>query len=130
MKLAKKQEGVTALGWLIILGLIAFFSLVTLKVFPLYYESLRVTAGMRAVAERPDIATLTTKEIENYLTRNLEVSDVKQFNERNIRNYLTITTIKDTKRRKMTMKYESRNDLFWNLAIVLKFDKTIDLPSN
>ena len=130
MKLAKRQYGITAFGWLIILGLIAFFSLVTLKVFPLYYESFRVAAGLKAVAERHDIGSLTTKEIQKYLARNLEVNGVRQFNERNIKNFLTITKFKNTNRRKMTMKYESRNDLFANLVIVLKFDKTIDLPSN
>lgn len=130
MKLAKKQHGITGIGWLVILGLIAFFSLVTLKVFPLYYESFRVAAGMKAVAERRDIGRLTTRDIQKYLARNLEVSGVRRFNERNIKNSLTVTKLKNTNKRKMTMKYELRNDLFANLAIVLKFNKTVDLASN
>jgi len=130
MKLAKKQHGITAFGWLVILGLIGFFSLVTLKVFPLYYESFQVAAGMKAVAERRDIGSLTTREIQKYLARNLEVSGVRQFNERNIKNFLTVTKLKNTNKRKMTMKYELRNDLFANLAIILKFNKTVDLSSN
>lgn len=130
MKLAKKQHGITAFGWLVILGLIGFFSLVTLKVFPLYYESFQVAAGMKAVAERRDIGSLTTREIQKYLARNLEVSGVRQFNERNIKNVLTVTKLKNTNKRKMTMKYELRNDLFANLAIILKFNKTVDLSSN
>lgn len=130
MKLAKKQHGITAIGWLVILSLIAFFSLVTLKVFPLYYESFQVAAGMKAVAERRDIGSLTTREIQKYLARNFEVSGVRRFNERNIKNFLTVTKVKNTNKRKMTMKYELRNDLFANLAIVLKFNKTVDLSSN
>lgn len=130
MKLAKKQHGITAIGWLVILSLIAFFSLVTLKVFPLYYESFQVAAGMKAVAERRDIGSLTTREIQKYLARNFEVSGVRRFNERNIKNFLTVTKLKNTDKRKMTMKYELRNDLFANLAIVLKFNKTVDLSSN
>lgn len=130
MKLAKKQHGITAIGWLVILGLIAFFSLVTLKVFPLYYESFQVATSMKTIAERRDIGRLTTTEIQRYLARNLEVNGVRQFNERNIKKYLTVTKLKNTNKRKMTMKYELRNDLFANLAIVLKFNKTVDLSSN
>jgi len=33
-----KQRGVTAIGWLIILGLIAFFTLLVLRIAPMYLE--------------------------------------------------------------------------------------------
>ena len=38
MRMANKQRGMTGIGWLTVLGLIAFFSLLALRMIPSYLE--------------------------------------------------------------------------------------------
>ena len=49
--IAKKQSGMTFIGWLIVLGLIAFFTLITLKVGPIYLADYKVPKYIRFLGE-------------------------------------------------------------------------------
>ena len=124
----RRERGITFLGFLFAAALVAFFALLGMKLFPLYMESLSVWQGMKEVAARPDIQKLNTREIYKYVLRNYEVQDVDFFTRENIHKYLKVERAKGKKGRVLHMTYESRRPLFGNLDIVLKFDKSIDLP--
>ena len=64
-----KQYGIGALGWASILGVFAFLVLIGLRIFPLYNEKLTVLTAMESVANRPDIKSLTSKQIRTYLRK-------------------------------------------------------------
>ncbi len=124
----RRERGITFLGFLMSAALVAFFALVGMKLFPLYMESLSVWQGMKEVAARPDIQKLNTREIYKYVLRNYEVQDVDFFTRENIHKHLKVERAKGKKGRVLHMTYESRRPLFGNLDIVLKFDKSIDIP--
>ncbi len=124
----RRERGITFLGFLFAAALVAFFALVGMKLFPLYMESLNVWQGMKEVAARPDIQRLNTREIHKYLLRNYEVQDVDFLTRENIRKHAKVERCKQKKCRLLHMTYESRRPLFGNLDIVLKFDKSIEIP--
>ncbi|RME35774.1 MAG: DUF4845 domain-containing protein [Gammaproteobacteria bacterium] len=125
----RREQGITFLGFLMVAALVGFFAVVGIKLFPLYMESMNVWQGMKNVAERPDIQNLSTREIYKYLLRNYEVQDVDFITQDNIARHLKIERARDKGKRLMHMTYESRRPLFGNLDIVLKFDKTIEIPA-
>ena len=51
MKGLHKQRGMTAIGWMLVLGLIAFFTLVTLRLLPMYMEYTKVVSVLGVLAE-------------------------------------------------------------------------------
>lgn len=124
-----RQRGITFFGLIILLGLLAFFVLIGLRLFPLYNESFKVYSGMKAVAGMPDISKMNSREIQKYLERNYEVDDLNRFTDNNLGKFLTVSRMKDSNKRLMTMTYEDRRHLFGNLDVVLNFKKSIKIPA-
>ena len=46
MKTLKRQQGMTGIGWLIILGMIGFFVSLGLRLFPVYSENFNVSSSI------------------------------------------------------------------------------------
>lgn len=125
----QKQYGLTFIGFLIVVALFCFFALVALKLFPLYNESFAVTQSLKAVANQPDVASKSEREIHKLFMRNVDINDLDRFKEENIDDYLSVNKV-GQKPREMYMYYEGRKNLFGNLDIVLVYDKTVELGSN
>lgn len=125
----QKQDGLTLIGFLIVLALVCFFALVALKLFPLYNESFAVTQSLKSVANQPEAEKMSEREIHKYFIRSVDINDLERFNEKNIDDYLSVNKI-GSKPREMYMYYEGRTKLFGNLDIVLVYDKTIQLGNN
>lgn len=123
-----RQRGLTFIGFLFACALVGFFALVIMKLYPLYYESFKVSAAMEAIAKLPDIGQKTKQDIETAMLKNFEISQVDRFTGRNIKEYLKVKRNSDGRSRTMTMTYEDRASLFGNLDIVLKFDESKSIP--
>jgi len=111
---------------MVILGLIAFFALLILKLFPVYMEKFKVDAAMEYVANQPGAADKKSNEISRGIARNLDVNGVNRITESNFKDYGKVTRDKQ-KNKVLTMKYEIRATLFGDLDIVLNYDKTVTL---
>ena len=119
MRSIRRQAGVTAIGWLIILALIGFFVLLALKMVPSYLEYLKVDSSLESLEKE----TLSSPaEIRNLLDRRFDISYVytitpKQVQIRNAGSYFLVSA-----------KYDSRVHLFGNVDVVMSFNKQVKVP--
>ncbi len=72
------QRGMTAIGWLLVLGLIAFFTLVTLRLVPMYLEYAKVVSTLESLPNEPGISKLSKGEIVSIITKRFGVNDVRE----------------------------------------------------
>ena len=113
----RQQNGVTAIGWLIILGLIGFFVLLVLKMYPSYYEFYTVSSTLETMTK--DSGFENPAEIRKAAERRFDIS------------YVTTVTPKDLKIKPygqswlVSAKYESRVHLFFNVSVVMDFNKQV-----
>jgi Tfp pilus assembly protein PilE len=56
MRPLNRQKGMTAIGWLIVLALIGFFVLLTLKMLPSYLEYYKIVSTLDSL--RPGISII------------------------------------------------------------------------
>ena len=119
MRSMHRQKGVTAIGWLIILGLIGFFTLLTLKMAPAYMEYYKVVSSLESLEEEPGLQNAA--DIRRLLNRRFNISYVESINERDvqIRNAGPFLRV--------TAKYESRVHLFGNVYVVMAFNKQVQV---
>lgn len=111
------QRGMTYLGMLILMIVIAFFAIIVIKVMPLYLESFKVESSLQSLAQDAsvDLAMAPPSEIRKLLMRRLSVNDVT---------HVTKDDIKVSKQgTKITVdvSYEARVGLFFNLDLVARF---------
>jgi type II secretory pathway pseudopilin PulG len=131
MKKMNAEQGMTLIGFIMVIALIAFFALIVLRLFPLYNESFAATQSLTSVANAPEAAKLSDQDIRKTFLRNAQINGLSRFSEKNIKEYLTINKPETADGNKtVTLQYEGRNKLFGNLEIVLVYDKTMELRSN
>jgi Domain of unknown function (DUF4845) len=117
MRSLSKQNGMTGIGWLIVLGLIGFFTLLTLKMVPSYLEYFKVVSSLDSIAKESGFGTPT--EIRNLLEKKFDI------------NYVNTITNKDViiksvgQNFSIEAKYEARVHLFGNVSVVMTFDKQV-----
>ena len=119
MRSIRRQAGVTAIGWMIILALIGFFVFLTLKMLPSYLEYFKVASSLESL-EKEKLAT--PKEIRNLIERRFDISYVYTITPKQVK-------IKNAGRAfKVTAKYDSRVHLFANVDVLMSFHKQVKVP--
>jgi hypothetical protein len=124
MKKWHHQKGMTAIGWMLVLGLIAFFTLITLRTLPLYLEFGKVASTLESLREQPDMSRKTRSEIVKIVTKRFDVNDVRNVDPK------LIKVSKDKGVLKVSINYERRQHLVGNVDIVATFDKQIEVVAH
>lgn len=114
-----KQKGMTAIGWLFVLGLIAFFTLIVLRLVPMYLEYSKVSSVLESLVEEPGLATQTKSQIHSLIQRRLDINDVRTL----MAKQAVIT--KEDGAVKIKMDYERRQKFLANIDLVGVFSKEI-----
>ncbi len=114
-----KQQGFSKMGYLLLFLMISGFLISAVKVLPLYIEDNIVTNYCSTLIESGEAANLTVTELRNKVGDNLRINNVQDFDTR------VITMTKNNGEPKITIAYERRKELFFNLDIVAKFDTVL-----
>ena len=124
-----KQRGIGFIGWSTILGVLAFFVLIGLRLFPLYSEKLTVITAMEGVAKQPNVVKMSKSEVRRLFTKNIDVqSNIERFNVKGGKKLINIVTDKKTKKKYIHVAYEGRNLFVKDLTLLLVFDHKVELP--
>ena len=121
MRMPHAQRGMSLIGWMLILGMIGFITLIGLKIGPLYMEWGKVTSSLDGVAQELTTRKATKTQIADMLQRRLDINDVERVD---LKEHLTIKRVKGGKM-EITVAYEARAPLFKNLSAVADFSKTV-----
>lgn len=113
--LACRQKGITAIAMVIILVLVAFFALITIRLAPIYIEDFSVSSHLRRLAADQETRSLTDKQIYETLSKRFDIDDVKHVTEDDI--------IIDRQSGPMTItiEYEVRTPALGNVDMVAVF---------
>lgn len=111
----KQQQGMTAIGFMLIIGMIAFFTAIGVKLVPMYIEYYSVSSILKTVQGEADTASKSAAEIEDTILKRLSINEVHRVTKDDI----TIT--KEGKKVIIEISYEARVPLFGNIDIVGDF---------
>ena len=116
-----RQQGMTLLGFILVLMVVGAFAFIIIRLFPVYSEYYSVVSAMRALQQEPGIAAKTPDQVRDLLDRKFYISYVKTPKKNDI---------KITRREGeyiLQVKYDVRGDLLYNLDYIASFDKTVSL---
>ncbi|MFO8025649.1 DUF4845 domain-containing protein [Thiohalophilus sp.] len=115
------QKGMTGLGWILVLALIAFFTLIGLKVIPVYMNSLTIGSILSGMEDEPGMGSKSPAEIMETLSKRLRVNMIKDID----RDEIYLESDKDMYY--IDIEYEVRRDFIGNIDLVLSFDKSAEI---
>ncbi len=116
----KRQQGLTLISLVFLLGLIGFFVLLTLKILPIYLDHGKVESALEALKASPDLETKSEFEIRDSLNKRFNINyvyDVKQDD---------IKVVKHGNYVKVDIEYETVVKLAGNLSVLAEFHDTIE----
>jgi hypothetical protein len=116
----KRQQGLTLISIIFILGLIGFFVMLTLKVVPVYLDHGKVKSALDALKASPDLATKSEFEIRDSLNKRFNINYVYDVKKEDI------TIIKHGNYVKVDIEYETVVKLIANLSLLAEFHDTIE----
>ncbi len=112
-----KSEGLTFITIAVLLSVIAFFTLLVLKIGPIYYDNSLVKSAITDLKAEPNLMTMSKRDITSSLEKRFDVSYVKD---------VTANDVLITKRGKSYLKlaldYEVVENIAGNLDVLVTFE--------
>lgn len=118
---ANQQQGLTLISILLILGFIAFFTLLTLKIAPIYMDHAKVVNALKAVEQTTDIETKSEYEIRDSLSKRFNMNYVYDVTQDDIK------VVKHGNYLKVTIEYETVKKIAGNLSVLAEFNDFIEV---
>lgn len=117
----RREQGLTLISLTLILCLIGFFTMLILKIGPIYMDHAKVINALKAVEKMPDVETKSELEIRNSLAKRFDVNYVSGISQEDIeiikanKNHLSIL-----------IEYEVVQPIIGNLSVLVEFSDEIE----
>ncbi|MCX4193971.1 DUF4845 domain-containing protein [Methylophaga sp. OBS1] len=120
----KNQRGMTLIGWVIVLALIAFFATLAMRLVPMYQEYYGVLQIMNDMEIELKNNNLTKNEVETLLMRRFNIGYIQSVEKEDIeilrgKNSAYIT--------KIVIDYEVRKPFVAHIDLIGHFREEIDI---
>ncbi|HHA18909.1 MAG TPA: DUF4845 domain-containing protein [Methylophaga sp.] len=119
-----KQRGMTLIGWVIVLGIIAFFATVVMRVFPMYQEYYGVVTIMEGMETELKDNKLTKQQVWILVAKRFNTVYIKSVKKENVeilrgKNSHHVT--------KVVIDYEVREPFIAQIDLIGHFHREIDV---
>lgn len=120
------QRGMTVIGMLLLLIVIAFAALIAMKVVPMYIEYYTIKSTIESIRKEPQLAQMSPADIHNAIQKRFDIGYVERINAHDLK----IRNDAQSRGRVLELVYEDERELFYGLYVVLKVDETLPLTPN
>lgn len=121
-----EQRGMTVIGMLLLLIVIAFAALIAMKVVPMYIQYYTIKTTIESIRKEPQLAQMSITDIHNAIQKRFDIGYVDQVSARDLK----IRNDAESRGRVLELVYEDERELFYGLYILLKVDEIIPLTPN
>ncbi|MED5606932.1 MULTISPECIES: DUF4845 domain-containing protein [Pseudomonas] len=118
MKYAGSQKGMSLLGWLVVLAIVAFLASTAFKIIPHYLDYYAIEKAIKAVETDKAADVRSVPEFYSYVDKALTINNI-----RDLKLQDALTVEQDNNEFRAHLKYEKREPLIENLDLVVHFDK-------
>ena len=117
----RRQRGMTVIGMLLLIIVIAFVALIAMKVVPMYVQYFSIKSTIESIRKEPQVAQMSAQDIQNAIQKRFDIGYVDNIMARDlkIRN--------DRNGRVLDLVYQDERTLFYGLSVVLKVNEAIPL---
>ena len=118
MHRAKHQAGLTAIGLMLILIPVGLAVYIVMRAAPAYIEALSVGDVVNSLKKELDLKERSREEIYTMIKKRFDINNISSVNKDDIKIQKTVNNVT------VTIDYEARAPLFWNVALAFAFHKS------
>ncbi|WP_444941151.1 DUF4845 domain-containing protein [Microbulbifer sp. ZKSA004] len=116
----KQQRGMSYWGWLLVIAVVGFVLTCVSKMAPAYVDARYVSEGLKSLGQNPNLENMTSGQIKNDLSRFFLVNNVRGEPTKSVK------VVRGSKGSVVSINYELRQPLIYNVDVVMKFNKQLD----
>lgn len=117
----QQQRGLTMISWIFVLAILAFCGKFGFAVVPMYAENIYVVKALKSLAEPSiNLAEMSDAEINKRLQNFYMINNVRSDGPQKI------VIDRKSKTLLITIDYENRTNLFYNIDVVTSFQNHLD----
>lgn len=117
----QKQRGLTMISWILVLAVLAFCGKFAFSVVPMYAENMYIVKALKSLGDSGDrVSELSDSEIKKRLSNFYLINNVTSEGAKNI------VIDRKSKSLMITIDYENRANLFYNIDLVTRFQNHLD----
>ena len=120
----KKQSGMTLIGWVLVLGLVAFFATLTMRLLPMYQEYYGVLQVMDSMEVELKNNKITKNTALQLLYKKFDTGYIKSVKESHIKLHRGKNNVHITK---IVIDYERREPFMFHIDLIGHFVAEIDV---
>ena len=117
MHRVKHQAGLTAIGLILILIPVGLAVYIILRAAPAYIEALSVGDVVNSLKKEMELKEKSREEIYTMIKKRLDVNNITSVEKDDIKIQKTVNDVT------VTIDYETRVPLFWNVTLAFSFHK-------
>lgn len=118
MRSQNSQKGLSILGWLVMLAVVAFLASAAFKVIPHYMDYMALEKMIKSVETDKSKDIRTVGDFKSHISKGMQVNSIRDLN---IDEALKVKV--ENNEFNAHLKYEKREPLIQNLDLVVRFDK-------
>ena len=118
MTYARSQKGMSLLGWLVVLAIVAFLASTAFKIIPHYLDYYSIEKAIASVETDKAAEVRTVPEFYAYVNKALMINNIRDLK---LEDALDVQL--ENNEFRAHLKYEKREPLVQNLDLVVNFDK-------
>ncbi|MFC5697393.1 DUF4845 domain-containing protein [Pseudomonas sp. GCM10022186] len=118
MTFARKQKGMSVLGWLLVLAVVAFLASTAFKIIPHYLDFFSLEKIIGSVETEKALEIRTIPDFYSHVSKGMQVNGIRDLD---LDKALKVTL--ENNEFLAHLKYEKREPLVENLDLVVRFDK-------
>lgn len=118
MKCAKSEQGLSLLGWLMALAIVAFLASTAFKMVPHYMDYMALEKIINSVETDRAANVTTVNDFYNHVSKGMQVNGIRDLNAKDI-----LDVKVENQSFVAHLQYEKREPMIQNLDLVARFDK-------
>ncbi|MBU3054619.1 DUF4845 domain-containing protein [Pseudomonas indica] len=122
MTFARSQKGLSILGWLVVLAVVAFLASTAFKIIPHYLDYMSMEKIISSVETDKALNIQTVGDFYEHVSKGMQVNGIRDLDMKKV---LKVNV--ENNEFRAHLKYEKREPLIENLDLVVRFDKEFRL---
>jgi hypothetical protein len=116
----KKQKGLSSIGWLFVIAVFGSIFTIVAKLSPYYLDNRFVVSTLQGLAEDSTFPQMTPNQVRTQLSKTFSINNVRG------KAVDSLKVIKDKNATLVTIRYEERINILYNVDVVLTFNSLLD----
>lgn len=114
-----RQGGMTAIGFIIILLMVGFLTMIALKLMPIYFENFKINSVLKSLKDEQGIIDKTNNEIHTIVAHRFNIDNI----DRAMAEQIKIK--RDRSKITINLDYEVRKNFVSNIDVAVTFEDTV-----